>query len=574
MLPKPPLIRQRRCIVIAGLLLISLLAACEATPTATETPANTAAPPASSRALTEFTTHDFVGSGNCAICHTGLTGADGADISIDTHWRSAMMANAATDPLWQAKVSTEVARNPQLQAVIEETCARCHMPMAYTEAIAEGTSTAISDEGFGNPANALHKAAMDGVSCTVCHQIQPANLGMEESFSGHFEIDTSIDPPNRVAFGQFDDPVGRIMESFVGFKPVGSPHVNDAALCGTCHTLFTPYLDAEGNIVGTFPEQTPYLEWRHSDYSDAANTTPCQSCHMPETADPALIANRPRHGQLPEREPFHQHHFVGGNTTMLKILKANAEALGVTATDEQLQATIDRAAQRLEGATVTLAVTGAEVSDNTLAVDLGIETYAGHKFPSGFPTRRAWLHVTVKDADGEIVFESGAPQADGSIAGSDADAGPKAYEPHYDVITSDDQVQIYESMMQNTDGEVTYTLLRAASYVKDNRILPRGFDKSTAIDVIAPDALAMADENFTGGSDQVTYQIDVAGHTGPFEVTAELLYQSLSYQSIQDIQREDTPEVAEFIGYFYGDGTSPGVDKTPTVVATTQVSVE
>lgn len=572
MTPKRTTIRYYRYRVLVGLLLVGLIAACAAMPSATETPASTTAP--RSRALTEFTTPDFAGSGNCAICHTALTDADGKDISIDTHWRSSMMANASTDPLWQAKVSTEVVRASHLQAVIEETCARCHMPMAYTEAVAQTTSTAISGEGFINPEHTLHNAAMDGVSCTLCHQIQPGNLGTEESFSGHFEIDTSSDPPNRVAFGQFDDPVGRVMESFIGFKPVGSPHVDDAALCATCHTLFTPYLDSEGNIAGMFPEQTPYLEWRHSDYSDAARTTPCQSCHMPETADPALIANRPRHGQLPEREPFHQHHFVGGNVTMLKILKANARALGVTATDTQLQATIERATQQLEEATATLTVAGVQVSGDTLAIDLKIEMRAGHKFPSGFPTRRAWLHVTVKDASGELVFESGAPQADGSIAGNNADADPQAYEPHYDVITSEDQVQIYESMMQNTDGEVTYTLLRAASYIKDNRILPRGFDKNTADAVIAPDTRAMKDENFVGGSDQITYQIDVAGHTGPFEITVELLYQSLSYQSIQDIRRTATPSVTEFVSYYNGVSETPGVDKAPTVVATVQTTIK
>jgi hypothetical protein len=41
------------------------------------------------------------------------------------------------------------------------------------------------------------------------------------------------------------------------------------------------------------------------------------------------------------------------------------------------------------------------------------------------------------------------------------------YEPHYDVITKPGQVQIYEGIMLNTDNEVTYTLLRAAKYVKD-----------------------------------------------------------------------------------------------------------
>ena len=41
------------------------------------------------------------------------------------------------------------------------------------------------------------------------------------------------------------------------------------------------------------------------------------------------------------------------------------------------------------------------------------------------------------------------------------------------MITDQGQVQIYESLMRDTDGNITYTLLRASTYSKDNRLLPR-----------------------------------------------------------------------------------------------------
>ena len=54
-----------------------------------------------------FTTSHFSGSGNCALCHDGLTDTSGDDVSIVKDWGASMMANATKDPLWQATVATE-----------------------------------------------------------------------------------------------------------------------------------------------------------------------------------------------------------------------------------------------------------------------------------------------------------------------------------------------------------------------------------------------------------------------------------------------------------------------------------
>ncbi len=61
-----------------------------------------------------FTTSHFSGSGNCAMCHDGLTDTSGENVSIVRDWGSSMMANATKDPFWRAKVATELKRNPDL----------------------------------------------------------------------------------------------------------------------------------------------------------------------------------------------------------------------------------------------------------------------------------------------------------------------------------------------------------------------------------------------------------------------------------------------------------------------------
>ena len=190
-----------------------------------------------------------------------------------------------------------------------------------------------------------------------------------------------------------------------------------------------------------------------------------------------------------------------------------------------------------------------------------VENLAGHKLPSGLPSRRCWLHVVVTDANNNTIFESGRPLAGGGIEGNDAedpDPASLPYEPHYDIITSADQVQIYEPIMLNTDGEVTYTLLRAFSYAKDNRLLPAGFEKVGASSDIAVCGLAFTDENFVGGSDQVAYEINTAGAKGRLNITVELLYQTLSYPFVADLANTNTDLVTRFMGMYDPGGQRPG----------------
>ena len=108
-----------------------------------------------------------------------------------------------------------------------------------------------------------------------------------------------------------------------------------------------------------------------------------------------------------------------------------------------------------------------------------------------------------------MVFESGAVRPDGSIEGNDNDTDAAAFEPHYTEIRSRDQVQIYESIMVDANGALTTGLLTAVRYVKDNRLLPHGFDKQTADKDIAVLGDAADDANFTGAGDRVRYSVAV-----------------------------------------------------------------
>ena len=495
----------------------------------------------------------YSGSGLCSDCHDGLSTSTAEDISIVRQWSNSMMANATIDPYWQAKVASELKRNPQLSDTINDKCSRCHAPMANDAATKNGDPIQIlGTGGFLDPASPYYQHAQEGVSCTLCHQITDNGLlGTLDGFSGHWEVDTYTYATisQRPAYGQYNDPLTAPMINQVDFTPAGATHIQDSAFCATCHDLNTPFVDANGNIASTtpdteFPEQSPYREWAHSAYSDTGATpTSCQQCHMPEVNEAVKISTRPNN--LSPRSGFSRHVFVGANTTMLQLLADN----NLAPTSYDLPGYIALTRSFLQQA-ASLSLNTPLYLDGLLDFTVQVNNHSGHKLPSGYPSRRVWLEVQITDGNGNTLFHSGAPNADGSIQGVDLDSDSTTYEPHYTEITQAGQVQVYEPIMGNTDGQVTHTLLRASHYIKDNRLLPAGFDKATAPADVAVRGLAATDPDFTAGGDQVRYRLSLAD-LPEVEIQLRLRYQTLSFGHLQDLFTDsDQAEVATFESQF------------------------
>ena len=490
-----------------------------------------------------FTTSHFSGSGNCAQCHDNLTDTSGNDVSIVKDWGASMMANATKDPLWRAKVATELERNSHLSAVLNDKCSKCHAPMAnYEITQVQGNEiTLFGPDGILDPSHEFYDAGMNGVSCTACHQIMDdGNLGTLAGSSGHYSINDT-----KTIYGQFSDIFGNPMVNSTGYRPEYSAHISDSAMCATCHNLKTPFVDAAGNLLTTtpeseFPEQQPYTEWQNSIFDDAgSNPQSCQDCHMPQTN--SKVSNRPQ--WLGPKAGFSKHELVGSNTTMLTMLRDNAAALDVTSNNMDLG--IDRARTMLQNS-ANVEILSASVTDGILEARVKVLNHSGHKAPTAYPSRRMWLNFKVTDSSNNVVFESGKFNADGSIVGADNDADQTIYEPHYDVITSADQVQIYETIMGNSDSNVTYTLLRGSQYLKDNRLTPQGFNKLNVPSDVAVHGLAANDNNFDMGSDEIIYRIPVAA-SGDLNVSVDLNFQTFQHGFIQDLYKNvELPEVQTF----------------------------
>ncbi len=536
---------------LLGLLIVAAQATAPHAQSAQDAPR--ASHPVDVTAHKDYGTH-FQTSDRCFPCHNGITSSKGEDLSIGIAWRTSMMGNSGRDPYWMAGVRRETIDHPTAAAAIQDECTICHMPMMRYEAKLAGGEGTVFEHLPPDPDKLSDRLADDGVSCTVCHQATDANFGKRESFVGGFKIDEKTPEGERHIYGPFEPTKGHttIMKSSSAFQPQQAPHIRASELCATCHTLLTQALDAQGKPIGELPEQVPYQEWLHSDYKE---TRSCQSCHMPvvdEDVPASSVFGEPRSGVA-------RHTFVGGNFFMQRLLNKFRNDLSIKALPQEMNQAVNRTIEHLQTEAAQLTISSAEVAAGTLDLNVNVANLGGHKLPTAYPSRRSWLHVSVRDRNGRVVFESGALQKDGSIRGNDNDEDASKYEPHYTDITSPDQVQVYESVMAAADGSLTTGLLTALRFVKDNRLLPKGFDKRTATPDIAVHGQAEADADFVAGGDRVHYAIPLGDAQGPFQVSAELWYQPIAYRWAMNLKKYDAPEPKRFVGYYEQTSEGSGV---------------
>jgi len=513
-------------------------------------------------ALDELNTDELATSRVCAECHAN---ADGATAMRDAKsrpiapfdlWRATAMANSARDPFWWAMVSAEVAATPSAQAEIEATCLSCHAPMAKVHNEFNGLPAPTRADLLAD--SATGKLGIDGVACALCHQIQPDGLGTDASFTAGFVV-----KPLRQMYGPHASPFTMPMQHHTGFTPTKADHVSSAALCGSCHTLQTETLNPDGTkLAGLFPEQATYLEWRNSDFSDEGTPGPkaaaCGACHAPTSdADGApistRIARRPDGSDFPPiaaRDPYGRHVFVGGNTLLPALLRDHADQLRPNADAAAFDAVIAAVRDQLAERTATVGLTAERVGDS-LHIDVSVHNLAGHKFPSGYPSRRAWLRVRVTDARDALRFRSGEVDAGGRLL--DGAGQPLASEllggpvqPHHPQIDSDGVAQVYESVMADKDGAPAFRLLRGRSFAKDNRLLPAGWDPDHADAARTIPVGVGADPDFIAAGDTTRYVVAAPAAGGPYKISVELLYQPLAPRFAAELFAVDTPEVRAF----------------------------
>jgi hypothetical protein len=533
----------------------------------------------------------FLTSSQCLGCHSAskenmaFLFAEGPQPPINlspyTEWRASMMGLAGRDPIFHAQLESEKAMRPSQEAFFDNTCYRCHGVMGQRQLESDKNQQfehrmvyALPDDPDGK----YGALARDGVSCAVCHRVSKEGLGMPATFTGKFKLD----PPN-VANGPYDQLITVPMKNATGITPRYGEHIKTSALCGSCHTVILPVFDSRGRpVLGQngkpkeFHEQMTYPEWQNSVYQnerepisrEAVRT--CQDCHMQREflGQPLVFRaaniediNYPytdyraadKDITVRVRDQYSRHTLLGINQFGLMMFEQFPDLLGIRTADymygEAVPGLLTAQSSGYDLArreTATIDVTSLSRTDNYLEATVKIENLAGHGFPSGVGFRRAFLTFEVLDDKENVIWASGRTNSVGAIVKGLSDevlpteffydpaTGKQVFQPHYEVITDEGQVQIYEEVIADAQGKITTSFVGLDQVLKNNRLLPKGwrpdgpYAEFTAPHGDAERDLEYVNKSGATGADRIIYRIPLDARTR----TAVSVRVTLNYQAI------------------------------------------
>jgi hypothetical protein len=333
----------------------------------------------------------------CSVCHT----------EIYKQWRASIMSRSWDDPIYRAllKQASEATNG-----ALDNFCTGCHTPVGLTT----GQITSALDREPIEKAAAEHP--LPGVDCEACHNIS-ARTGQD---NGAYVLTPMLhDKPTK--FGPYKDAVSPYHDT------VYSEMHTRSDFCSVCHNVTHPF-------TSTAIERT-YDEWHDSEYS--FNGQQCQNCHMPDMEGKAAIMG-------PDRKNVAMHWFNGGNVTLLNHFGQPENA--------ERSRDLLKSAASIEFVDLPDFAAGRDALIKVRVTNKG----AGHKLPSGFPEgREMWIDFTISDADGAVVYRSGA------VKGGQTEPGTQNFKVH----------------LADKDGqEVATEVWKITHITADTRIPPEGFD--------------------------------------------------------------------------------------------------
>ena len=438
----------------------------------------------------------------------------------------------------------------------------------FGKPFAKSTVTAWQDNLPNNHDAQYGALARDGISCMVCHQIDQQGLGTEAGYTGNF---VTGEPGHVVGPYDSDEVIPKPMQNALNITPEFGPQITNSDICGSCHNILLPTFNNDGTphkhkapngqMVSATYEQTTHLEWVNSDFSKKGSFQSCQDCHMPtdfkvgdthNELQGIKIANiesndmPPTTHRLPDeditltpRDRFARHSLHGLNVFLNEMFQQFPMILGLRQMDYMINTNVqpalitgrDSMIEMAEKQTADVLITDFGSTDGkTLNVAVEVVNKTGHFLPSGVGFRRVFLETIVYDNNDQPIWASGRTNELGVILDGLSDdpleteqggAGKTLYQPHHEVITQTNQVQIYQEIIQDSAGHNTTSFLRRVTDKKDNRIRGKGFDPAFYLHNTSPYIQMLGelvgkaakdpdyyDKNKTG-SDRLSYQISL-----------------------------------------------------------------
>ena len=238
------------------------------------------------------------------------------------------------------------------------------------------------------------------------------------------------------------------------------------------------------------------------------------------------------------RDQYSRHTLLGINQFGLMMFEQFPDILGIRTSDYMYGDAVPGllTAQssgydlaRRETATVT--VSGLTRTANAIEAKVEVRNLAGHDLPSGVAFRRAFITFEALDGEGKVVWASGRTNSVGAILKGTSDeilpteffydpaSRRQVWQPHYETISNDGQVQIYEELIADSQGKITTSFVGLDKVLKSNRLLPKGWRADGPFaEYTRPHGEAERDPEYinnTGatGADKITYSLPLTDRT-------------------------------------------------------------
>ena len=496
-----------------------------------------------------FAESRFPSASTCAPCHE----------DIYRQWSVSAHAYAQMSPVFNAMHATVLKITNGTNG---DFCIRCHTPVGMN----------LEEPEFMSNLD-RHPTSREGVTCIVCHRVDQAygkisgRLPIVEGGlydpvfgpSGSAELERALESGEYNIQTDPERPGRGVHADAVEFFQLPTP-----GLCGSCHDV---------NLVNGFRLEEAFSEYKHTEA--AAEGISCQDCHMGSvpgvpsgyaTGPAARVGGRET---LPRKRTNHM--FAGPDYSIVHpgIFPHNPEAQALATLREWLTfeyqagwgtdafersvptgyefpdrwvepddrydaADIVRDNQALldELAEQRLAILQAGYELGNVVVERadegGIEFRVefrngtnGHNVPTGFDAERVvWLHVTVMDAQGAVVFESGDLDPNGDVRDS------HSLYVHNGELPLDTQLFSLQSrfLVRMVRGGEREQVL-ALNYSPDPLPFLRPSTNSTILTGRPVGARKHRQTINPLGSKWATYAVDrddLVEHAGPFQATVQI----------------------------------------------------